>query len=150
MVILTDWDLLMMKKIGLALLCNLLMLSQVYAKSWTLIDKSSGNEFRLYFDETSIHTVNVLGEKNYQQAWFKNEIINDLNTEDGLAVGDYMLNLWRFDCQAYRLAGVKSIRYNKKGEYIEQINNPVRTMRDVIPSTAGQLMWSRVCAKKNK
>lgn len=135
----------MMKKISLALLCSALTLSQTQAADWQLVDPSSGNEFKLFFDKHSVSTVTTYAGKMYQQAWFKNEILRDINLDDNLAVGDYMLNLWRFDCQSRKLVLNKSVRYQQNGTYIEEINLPITVMRSVIPQTAGELMWNRVC-----
>lgn len=160
----------MIKKLALFALCTALMMGQTHAQNvtqqtksyapqftdipqsslqkWKLIDSSSGNEFKLYFDKSSVVPVEFEDGSHFYEAWFKNEILHDVNPDDGLTVGDYMFNLWRFDCQNYQLIGIKSMRYNKQGEFLNTIYNPMRRMRDITPDTAGQLMWSHVCTKQ--
>lgn len=136
----------MMKKFTLMMLClAALGAGQVHSATWQLLDSSSGNEFKLYIDTTNMTTVTTIMNKTYPQAWFKNEVIRDINLEDQLVVGDYMLNLWRFDCTAHTLGLSKSVRYKKDGTFLEEITVPVPIMNKVIPSTAGDLMWSARC-----
>lgn len=118
---------------------------QGHSAEWSELD-SIGNEFRLFYDPTSLHTIKQrFINRQYQQAWFKQEVVNDLNVSDNLGVGDYVLNLWRFECGQHKLGLVKSLYYKQTGQYISQTSTPYVLLSPLIPDTAGELMWKQVC-----
>lgn len=104
-----------------------------------------GNEFKLYYNTDSLHTVQTFQGKQYQQAWFKQELVNDLDHYDQLAVGDYVLNLWRFNCLTRQVGLVKSLKYKQNGEFLGQNHRLIVLLSDIIPDTTGAVMWNKVC-----
>lgn len=119
------------------------------AAEWSELN-TVGNEYRLFYDATSLHTVkksifNKYFNQQYQQAWFKQEVQNDINLTDNLGVGDYVLNLWRFDCTTHKIGLVKSMYYKQTGQFLSQTATPYVLMSNLVPDTAGELMWKQVC-----
>lgn len=115
------------------------------AIQWNYIDVVN-NEFKLWYNPTSVHTVQTFFGKQYQQAWFKQEIMNDINPLDDVNVGDYSLDLWRVNCTTLQVGMVKSLSYKKSGVFVGQVRVPIVHMKDIVPSTAGQAIFNRVCA----
>lgn len=115
-----------------------------HAEEWTELNVV-GNEFQLFYKPTSLHTVKKFTGSQYQQAWFKQVIVNDINANDNLTVGDYVLNLWRFDCAGHKTGLVKSLYYRQTGQYLSQTLTPYVFMSATIPDTAGEVMWTQVC-----
>lgn len=112
--------------------------------NWRYIEIAN-NEFKLWVDTNSVHTVQSFFGKQYKQAWFKREISNDINQLDDVGVGDYALDLWRANCETFQITRVKSLQYTKTNIFKGQYLAPVY-MRNVIPATAGQAIFNSMCA----
>lgn len=102
------------------------------------------NEFKLWVDTNSVHTVQSFFGKQYKQAWFKREITNDINQLDNVDIGDYSLDLWRANCDTFQITMVKTLQYSKMGIFMNQYRTPIY-MRNVIPATAGQAIFNSMC-----
>lgn len=112
--------------------------------NWRYINVAN-NEFKLWVDSNSVHTVQTFFGKQYKQAWFKREITNDINQLDNVHIGDYYLDLWRANCDTFQITGVKTLQYTKTNIFIAQYHVPVY-MRNVIPATAGQAIFNSMCS----
>lgn len=112
--------------------------------SWRYIDMVN-NEFKLSFDLNSVHTVQTFFGKQYKQAWFKREVVNDLNQLDNVSIGEYSLDLWRANCETYQITMVKTLQYTKSGIFVREYRVPVY-LRNVVPATAGQAIFNSICA----
>lgn len=136
----------MMKNLKLALVCIAVLTTGQANATWQVISNVMGNEYRYSYDSATNAEVSTFFGKTYRQAWFKQEIINDLNPNDQLTVGDFMLNLWRFDCAQRKLGLSRSIEFKRDGRYVQDIKNPVVAMASIIPDTSGYLMWQKACS----
>lgn len=118
---------------------------QTINAQWVYIDIVN-NEFKLWYNPNSVHTVQKFTGKQYQQAWFKQEIVNDLQPKDNRSVGDYSLDLWRADCTTRKIGMVKSLFYKRTGIFSNQMSLPYVYMKETVPSTAGEAILNRICA----
>lgn len=118
---------------------------QIMNAQWVYMDVVN-NEFKLWYSPLSVHTVQKFTGKQFQQAWFKQEIVNDLNPQDNVNIGDYSLDLWRADCTTRKVGMVKSLFYKKTGVFVHQTRIPYIYMKETVPSTAGEAILNRICA----
>lgn len=118
---------------------------QTIQTQWVYMDVVN-NEFKLWYNPVSVHTVQKFTGKQFQQAWFKQEIINDLDSLDDINIGDYSLDLWRADCTTRKVGMVKTLFYKKTGVFVNQTIMPYVYMKETVPSTAGEAILNRICA----
>ncbi len=128
---------------GAGLLLTFCMMSQVQAANdWIHI--ASGSEHKILLNVRSVQETQHLGT-TYVQAWVKATINNDL-TQDGMALGDYVMTLYRVDCNAKTYGTVSETKYKKAGRVFGQTYAPHYVeMEHVIPDTIAEFIVDTAC-----
>lgn len=125
-----------------------LMATSVFAETeWANIGFDADREFYYEYNPASISQVKEYSYKGHRKVWIRSTVINDIS-QDGLAVGDYRLQLMWVNCSDNTL-GLKSIvGYKKTGNVIANYgrNYSYVEMQDAIPGTMGQAFVDSVCS----
>jgi hypothetical protein len=129
---------------GAGLLFSFCLAPQVYAADgWIYLGSTIDKEYGVYLNYPNIKEQEYLG-KTYVLAWTKWVIVTDL-TRDGLSVGDYRMELDRYDCSEQK-TGTVSVTNYKNGKMLGKTYNATYiNMEYSIPDSIGEQVLKAVC-----
>lgn len=114
---------------------------------WEVIGFDSDREFYYEYNVNSVSQVTEYPYTSNKKIWLRVTVVNDI-AQDGLALGDYKMQLMWVNCSANTL-GLKSLAgYKKSGKVIPNygVNNSYVRMQDAIPGTMGQAYVDTACS----
>ena len=135
----------MLRKVFMLLLTSIT--SSVFANAqWGQIGFDSDSEFYYEYNIDSVSQVAEYPYTSNKKVWIRNTVVNDLS-QDGLAVGDYKMQLMWINCSANTLGTKSIVGYKKTGRVIPNYsrNYSYVQMQDAIPGTMGQAFVDSVC-----
>lgn len=113
---------------------------QMKKDGWSSV--SSGNEF-----ESFVHYDYVKPLSNgLTDVWIKYVVVNDVS-KDGLGLGDYFMNLSKFNCSDQTYKHISATSYQKNtGKVIDSYTYPTYSNYEaVIPESAGDKQMYAAC-----